>query len=40
MNHDYKVYKDNHPRLPEDVERKFDLGFFGVEWLKDMVKFC
>ncbi len=29
--HDYKVYKDNHPKLPEDVVSLFDLGFLGVE---------
>jgi hypothetical protein len=29
--HDYKVYKDNHPELPEDIERMYDLGFLGVE---------
>lgn len=29
--HDYKVYKDNHPELPEDVMSMFDLGFLGVE---------
>lgn len=29
--HDYKVYKDNHPELPEDIERMYDLGFRGVQ---------
>jgi hypothetical protein len=29
--HDYKVYKDNHPKLPEDLVSLFDLGFPGVE---------
>jgi len=29
--HDYKVYKDNHPKLPEDVVSLFDLGFLRVE---------
>lgn len=29
--HDYNIYKDNHPELPKDVERMYDLGFFGVE---------
>jgi hypothetical protein len=26
MKHDYKVYKDNRPELPEDIERMYDLG--------------
>ncbi len=29
--HDYNSYKKNHPDIPEDVERMFDLGFRGVE---------
>ncbi|CAN5808960.1 hypothetical protein BH23THE1_BH23THE1_13300 [soil metagenome] len=29
--HDYKVYKDNHHELPKDIEKMYDLGFFGVE---------
>ena len=29
--HDYNVYKDNYPELPEDVMSMFDLGFLGVE---------
>lgn len=29
--HDYKVYKKNHPELPKDIERMYDLGFLGVE---------
>jgi hypothetical protein len=29
--HDYKVYKKNHPDLPEDVMSMYDLGFLGVE---------
>ncbi len=29
--HDYKVYKNNHPKLPKDVLTMFDLGFLGVE---------
>ena len=29
--HDYKVYKDNHPELPEDVMGMYDLGFLGVK---------
>jgi len=31
MKHDYRVYKDNHPDIPKDIERMYDLGFFGVE---------
>lgn len=30
-NHDYKIYKANHPATPKDVENVFDLGFLGVE---------
>jgi hypothetical protein len=26
MKHDYKVYKYNHPDIPKDIERMFDLG--------------
>lgn len=29
--HDYRIYKDNHPRLPNEVTSMFDLGFLGVE---------
>ena len=29
--HDYKIYKDNHPKLPNEVTSMYDLGFFGVE---------
>jgi len=29
--HDYRIYKKNHPNLPEDVMSMFDLGFLGVE---------
>jgi DDE superfamily endonuclease len=29
--HDYNVYKKNHPELPKNVVRLFDLGFLGVE---------
>ncbi len=29
--HDYRIYKKNHPELPEDVERMYDLGFLGVQ---------
>lgn len=29
--HDYKIYKKNHPDLPNEVISMFDLGFFGVE---------
>ncbi len=29
--HDYHIYKKNHPELPEDVERMYDLGFIGVQ---------
>ncbi len=29
--HDYRrIYKKDHPQLPEDVLRMFDLGFLGV----------
>ncbi len=34
--HDYRIYKKNHPDLPEDVMSMFDLGFLGVE--KDFPK--
>jgi hypothetical protein len=27
MKHDYKVYKDNHPELPKDIERMFEFEF-------------
>ncbi len=30
-NHDYNIYKKNHPDVPKDVECLFDLGFLGVE---------
>ena len=30
-NHDYKIYKANHPVTPKEVENVFDLGFLGVE---------
>ncbi len=30
-NHDYRIYKANHPLTPKDVENVFDLGFLGVE---------
>jgi hypothetical protein len=29
--HDYKIYKDNYPKLPNDVTSMYDLGFLGVE---------
>ncbi len=29
--HDYRIYKNNHPVTPKDVENIFDLGFLGVE---------
>ncbi len=29
--HDYKIYKDNHPKIPNEVTSMYDLGFFGVE---------
>ncbi len=29
--HDYKIYKDNHPKLPNEVTSMYDLGFLGVE---------
>ena len=29
--HDYKVYKDNYPKLPNEVTSMYDLGFLGVE---------
>ena len=29
--HDYKIYKDNHPKLPNEVTSIYDLGFLGVE---------
>jgi hypothetical protein len=29
--HDYRIYKKNHPDLPEDVMSMLDLGFLGVE---------
>ena len=29
--HDYKIYKNNHPNLPNDITSMFDLGFLGVE---------
>ena len=29
--HDYRIYKKNHPELPNEVTSMFDLGFLGVE---------
>jgi hypothetical protein len=29
--HDYKIYKKNHPVIPNEVEGVYDLGFLGVE---------
>jgi hypothetical protein len=29
--HDYNFYKNNRPKLPDDVLSMFDLGFLGVE---------
>ncbi len=29
--HDYRIYKKNHPDLPNDVMSMYDLGFLGVE---------
>jgi len=29
--HDYRIYKKNHPELPNEVTSIFDLGFLGVE---------
>ena len=29
--HDYKIYKDNHPKLPNEVTSMYDLGFLGVK---------
>ncbi len=29
--HDYKIYKNNHPVTPKEVENTFDLGFLGVK---------
>lgn len=29
--HDYDVYKERHPNLPEEVESNFDLGYQGVK---------
>lgn len=29
--HDYRIYKKNHPDLPKDVMRMYDLGFLGIE---------
>jgi hypothetical protein len=29
--HDYRIYKKNHPKLPNEVMSIFDLGFLGVE---------
>jgi len=29
--HDYSVYKDEHPRIPSQVENYYDLGYFGIE---------
>lgn len=29
--HDYRIYKKNHPDLPEDVMSLYDLGFLGIE---------
>jgi len=34
--HDYALYKHNHPKLPDEVTSKFDLGYVGV--LKDYPK--
>ena len=30
-NHDYSVYKDEHPITPSQVENYFDLGYYGIE---------
>ncbi len=30
-NHDYKIYKANHPATPKQVENVFDLGFLVAE---------
>ena len=29
--HDYKVYNNNHPDIPNEVLNMFDLRFFGIE---------
>lgn len=29
--HDYTVYKNDHPTIPKDVKNYFDLGYIGVE---------
>jgi hypothetical protein len=29
--HDYDIYKERHPNLPEEVESNFDLGYQGVK---------
>ena len=29
--HDYKIYKKNHPDIPNKVAKVFDLGFLGVQ---------
>jgi hypothetical protein len=29
--HDYRIYKKNHPDLPEDIMSMYDLGFLGVK---------
>ncbi|HJT84164.1 MAG TPA: transposase family protein [Nitrososphaeraceae archaeon] len=29
--HDYSVYKDEHPLTPSQVENYFDLGYYGIE---------
>jgi len=29
--HDYRIYRKNHPELPDEVTSMFDLGFVGVE---------
>lgn len=32
--HDYSIYKDEHPITPSQVENYFDLGYHGIEKLK------
>jgi hypothetical protein len=29
--HDYTVYKDEHPITPSQIENYFDLGYHGIE---------
>lgn len=29
--HDYRIYKKNHPDLPEDILSLYDLGFLGID---------